>query len=427
MNLKLTRIDQQPLWDALCPEWKIQPAPAPRSRIVITPQKSILNPGDEAVFAVSLLTDGQQVSGKKLDAELLRDFHLKETFSLTTGLEPVMVRTSLEQPGFIRLAVSGEALAAESGIGYAPQQIAAAPEVWGFDAFWQKQKARLIQVPMTVLHETKVALDMSSYEGKVECFDVRVACAGNMPVSGMLARPVHAAPKSLPAYIFFHGAGVRPAFQPLPWAAKGMLAFNVNAHGLPNGKADAFYTEARNTTLKDCEGRTYTSPEDSLFCDMTLRVIRALEYLKSRPEWDGRTLVVHGGSQGGYQSLAACALDHDVTFAVIAAPAMCNLAGALEGRTPSWPGTVLPQNDPVKNRAACFCDGASFARRGKCEAIFTVGFSDPAAVPSSVYAAFNVYGGPGIMQDFTDLGHSGAVFWTGEAEIAEHIRKMQVK
>ena len=36
---------------------------------------------------------------------------------------------------------------------------------------------------------------------------------------------------------------------------------------------------------------------------------RAVEYLSERPDWDGRTIVVTGGSQGGLQALVAAGLD----------------------------------------------------------------------------------------------------------------------
>ena len=70
---------------------------------------------------------------------------------------------------------------------------------------------------------------------------------------------------------------------------------------------------------------------------MFQRACRALEYLKSRPEWDGRILIVSGGSQGGAQALAAAGLDPQVTCCVALVPALCDHHGLLAGRQPSWP------------------------------------------------------------------------------------------
>ena len=47
---------------------------------------------------------------------------------------------------------------------------------------------------------------------------------------------------------------------------------------------------------------------------MFVRLARALDFLTTRPEWDGKTLAVIGHSQGGCQALVAGGLDERVTF-----------------------------------------------------------------------------------------------------------------
>ena len=101
--------------------------------------------------------------------------------------------------------------------------------------------------------------------------------------------------------------------------------------------------------------------------------MRALDYVKSLPEWDGKTLIVHGGSQGALQALAAAALDRDVSFVVANAPAMCDQAGELAGRMSPWPHAI---SQAGMERVAPFFDGAAFARRITAPVRFTVGFSD---------------------------------------------------
>lgn len=424
MKFHPIRINQQPAYDALCPEWKLKETPPPRERLSLETDHpdGTCKCGETVRFSIEFLRDGKPLPGRKLHCRIQRDFHPDEERDLVSGDEPVFVETTLERPGFVRLSVTSDALTAARGAGFDPLEIRPAPEVEGFDAFWTAQKEKLAQIPADVLRMEKIPLDDPSYEGVVDCYDVQVACTEGEPVSGILAIPCGAKPGTLPAYVFFHGAGVRPAFQPLPWAAHGMIAFNVNAHGLPNRESEEFYREA-SRRLADYPARIYGKPEESLFVRMTLRVVRALEYIKSRPEYDGKTLIVHGGSQGGYQALAAAGLDPEVSLIIPNAPAMCNLAGALEGRTPGWPFTVSLEKPELRNnRNALYCDGATFGKRAKAQALFTVGFSDAAAVPSSVYAAYNAYAGEKQIMDFPDLGHEGAVFWTSEAEIVQFIR-----
>ena len=57
---------------------------------------------------------------------------------------------------------------------------------------------------------------------------------------------------------------------------------------------------------------------------MYLRDSRALDYLLTRPDWDGKTIVLMGGSMGGQQSLALAGLRPDPISAVL----VCVPAGA---------------------------------------------------------------------------------------------------
>ncbi|UKI33320.1 MAG: acetylxylan esterase [Lentisphaeria bacterium] len=240
----MIRVDSQPLYDALCPEWKLAPAPEPEERLSIVPLSSpVTAPGEPITFGVSLLRHGKPVSGIGLKCRMEREFHDPVEFPLPTRSAPVEVTTDLERPGFVRLEVKFGELTAAAGGGVSPLEIAGLPDVPGFDEFWRRQLALLRSVPMTVLKMEEIAPVLPEYADRVRCFDLRVACAGAKPVSAILAMPRHAAPRSCPAYAFFHGAGVRSAFQPLTWAAHGLIALNVNAHGIENNQPPEYYQE----------------------------------------------------------------------------------------------------------------------------------------------------------------------------------------
>ena len=64
---------------------------------------------------------------------------------------------------------------------------------------------------------------------------------------------------------------------------------------------------------------------------MYLADIRAVDYLASRPDWDGKTLVVMGTSMGGQQSLCTAALNPEVTALIVHVP-----AGADTLRSAAW-------------------------------------------------------------------------------------------
>src|SRR5690606_31768012 len=110
-----------------------------------------------------------------------------------------------------------------------------------------------------------------------------------------------AAPKSLPAILTVHGAGVRssslggPAGLAKTYQA---IAMDINAHGIPNGQTKEFYDALSAGELKGYPHFGREDRETSYFLGMFLRVQRALDFLTSQPEWDGQVLVVQGSSQG---------------------------------------------------------------------------------------------------------------------------------
>ena len=118
---------------------------------------------------------------------------------------------------------------------------------------------------------------------------------------------------------------------------------------------------------------------------MTYRVMRGLQYLKSRPEWDGKTLVVEGGSQGGLQSIWAAALDSDVTECRPFIPWNCNIGGPAAGRARGdWHIPWVP--------ALGYYDAANMARRipKTCRVDVTwAGLGDYICPPFGVAAFYN--------------------------------------
>jgi cephalosporin-C deacetylase-like acetyl esterase len=281
-------------------------------------------------------------------------------------------------------------MAAVAGAGIDPLEIGPSlPVPDDFDAFWSAQKQKLATVPVNPRLTA-----VKSPQADVECFDLQADCVG-APVSGYFARPLGAKPKSLPIILTVHGAGVRNSSLggAADWAHRGFLALDLNAHGIPNGKPEQFYTDLANGQLKDYRSLGRESRDTVYFLGMFLRLVRAIDFLTMQPEWDGGALVVHGSSQGGAQSIVAAGLDARVTFFAAGVPALCDHTGAAVGRISGWP-KLVPQGpdgkpDPNVLEAARYYDAMNFATRTKAAGILTVGFIDTTCPPTSVYAAFN--------------------------------------
>jgi cephalosporin-C deacetylase len=229
-------------------------------------------------------------------------------------------------------------------------------------------------------------------------------------VSGYFAKPANAKPKSLPIILTVHGAGVRNSSLggAVGWAKQGLLALDINAHGLPNGKPDKFYADLAAGELKDYRTRGRESRDTVYFRGMFLRLVRALDFLCAQPEWDGKTVVVFGSSQGGYQAIVAAGLDARVTFLAAGVPAGCDHTGFKAERINGWPKFIATGEQPSGNvvEAVRYYDAMNFATRTKAGAIVTVGFIDTTCPPSSVYAAYNNLPGKKSIHTDPDAGHT---------------------
>jgi len=279
-----------------------------------------------------------------------------------------------------------------------------------FDAFWKQKRAELDAVP---LKATRAGAKLKAFHTKkypnVVCYDVKVDCAGGAPVSGYLCMPRGAAPKSLPAIVIYHGAGVRNSNMQARYGSKA-IAFDVNAHGIENGKPQKFYDGLKAGALAGYWHRGFDDHNHIYFVGMFQRVMRALDYVKSLPEWDGKTLIVHGTSQGGGQTIVAAALDPQVTLAVAGVPALCDLGGQLANRRPGWPVYFMPpekRTDAAIIRETAYIDGVFFAQRIKCPVYFSTGGIDNTCHATAVYAAFNNLQVKAKQLVYNPVGHHG--------------------
>lgn len=200
--------------------------------------------------------------------------------------------------------------------------------------------------------------------------------------------------------------------QAICWANEGMLALDINVHGLPNGMPEEYYANLREGELKDYPFKGCASRDNSYFLGMYLRLIRSIDSLASHPLWDGKTLVVYGASQGGLLAIVAAGLDERVSLVVAGVPAMCDPTGFIAGRmdgaffvvsrslTPD--GSLKPD---IMNVSRYFA-AANFAARAKVPAQFTVGFIDHSCPPSLVYSAYNMIQAPKQIHNGPTSGHA---------------------
>ena len=217
----------------------------------------------------------------------------------------------------------------DGGAGVEPETLQSVPEPEDFDAFWARRRARLAKVPL----EAKKT-ELKNYSKAVNVYAVSIKCAGPRPSTGYLAVPK--APGKYPIKVHFHGYGhsyPNKGHVVGPVTGSGdTIHFNFSPHGYELGREPEYYDEFFRSICSG--GRTFgfddkqnADPENSYFSGYTYRIMRALEWLKTLPEWDGKNLIVGGGSMGGMQSVWAAGLDKDVSLALPSIPWNCDIGG----------------------------------------------------------------------------------------------------
>jgi len=349
--------------------------------------EAVFASGEAIVFKVQLLEDAKPVAGRKLKWKRTGDDAKTESGdAISSDAEPLTITTSLEKPGFVRLEVwpvddQGKAVLDakklpvrfDGGAAVEPSALSqAVPEPGDFDKFWAGQIAALKDVPVKF-----TMTEVPSTDPAFVTYDVKIDCAGGRPVSGYLTKPKDAAPKSLKANGAYMGYGVSSA---KPYQFPGMLMLTINAHGIENGR-DPEYYKGLNLAKYGFNNEENARPETSYFLGMILRALRSLEFLKALPEWNGKDLIVSGGSQGGFQALAGAALDHDVTKCMVNVPWMCDIAGTSVGRLKGW--------RPDYAAGLGYYDAVNMARRITCPTTISAGLGDYVCPPSGVTVLYN--------------------------------------
>lgn len=357
---------------------------------------AIYKPGEKMVFTLKVLDAGKPVAGKKLKWKRTGDDGKTEQGEGIADENGLKVTASTDKPGFVRIQAwafgeDGKPLQGfkggwgankngkiffDGGACVEPEKLQPIAEPKDFDEFWKKAKAELAKVPI------KAERKEIPYkkDPKIKLYAIKLDCAGPKPVTGYLSIPDKAKEKPMKGIVKFHGYGVRK-HNPPGWVPNNAIVLDINAHGLTLGD-DATFNEEKKKLGGYCfKNDENKKPETSYYYGMALRVLRALEYVKSLPEWNGKELHSNGGSQGGLQGLWGAGLDSDVTHSNIWSPWCLDLGGITLGRLKGW----RPEYQPALN----YFDPVFHAKRIKGKVHLIANYGDYVCPPSSVWIVYN--------------------------------------
>lgn len=362
--------------------------------------------GEPAFVEVQLFRYGIPQEGVTVRYELGGDMMPADASGsvvLHNGRATIPVGT-MEQPGFrdcrLSAEIGGKIWRHHVKVGFSPEQIepyTAMPD--DFDAFWQAGLDEAARFPLTW---TRTPAPEYTTD-KIDCYLVKLQLnSRGQAVYGYLFYPKDAQPGSCPVVLCPPGAGIKTIKDPLRhkyYAEAGMIRFEIEIHGLDPTLPEETFKEISNAFSGRENGYLMNSLDNRDHYYMRrvyLACVRAVDLLCSLPEWDGRNVIVQGGSQGGALAIVTAGLDKRVTLCVANHPALSDMAGYQAGRAGGYPHffRVAGMDTPEKLRTMACYDVVNFARRVTVPTRITWGFNDDTCPPTTSYAVYNVLRGP---------------------------------
>jgi cephalosporin-C deacetylase-like acetyl esterase/lysophospholipase L1-like esterase len=319
---------------------------------------------------------------------------------------PTKIEVKLDAPGMVYVEVTENKPGAKTralGAVVAPEKIGpSVPAPTDFDAFWKAKITKLRSVPA----KPRLTEKPSEKDG-VDFAIVQMDHLDGKHVWGQMAKPHDATgKKKFPGLVLFQWAS-----PPYPlhksWvvdrAAEGWLTVNIEPHDVMPDQPQAYY-DALPESLKKYNTIETRNRDKNYFLYMYLADIRAIDYLASRPDWDGKTIVVMGTSMGGQQSFCAAGLHPKVTAMIVHVPAGADASGQAHGRKIGYPN--WDSNDPAVMKTAPYFDTVNCAARIKAPSLVSMGFIDTVTPPVGIWAAFNQIRGPRESVPLSEAPHN---------------------
>ncbi len=252
---------------------------------------------------------------------------------------------------------------------------------------------------------------------EVDTLDVTYAGFGGSPIRGWLHLPAHRR-GPLPAVVEYigYGGGRGLAHERVLWAVAGYAHFVMDTRGQgssggvgstadPDGSGQPAHPGFMTKGILD--------PATYYYRRVYTDAVRAIEAIRSHPAVDAGRVAVTGGSQGGGLALAAASLVDGLIGAMPDVPFLSDFPRSitLQDKDPYMEIVryLKAHRDHIEQALAtlAYFDVAILGRQASAPALFSVGLMDEICPPSTVYAAFNAYGGPKEIREYPFNDHEG--------------------
>ncbi len=273
----------------------------------------------------------------------------------------------------------------------------------GFAGFWDRTLSELAAQPAAV----RRAAEPTGLR-TLEVDDVRFTGWGGTEVAAWLLRPAGAT-GPLPCVVEFQGYGRGRGLphESLLFSSAGYAHLVVDTRGQGSEwsvgvTADTGYDGSPATPGVMTRG--LHDPHEHYYRRVYADAVRAVEVARSLPEVDPEAVFATGRSQGGGISLAVSGLVPWLAGVMADVPFLCAIRRAVD-LTDSAPYAELVRwcsvhRDHVEQAFTTLdhVDAVHLVTRSVAPALFSVALRDPVCPPSTVFSAFNHYGGDAAEQ-----------------------------
>ena len=379
--------------------------PKGKISIEITPDRTEdwrYSAGDSVAYDIVVRVDGKPLKNASVKYTFAREkMPAHETHRATLPDGRLRVKTAgMPCPGFLTCRVflldeKGATVADDlAQAAFDPEKLRPMTDMpEDFAAFWERAKAENAKIPM----DPRVERAEQWCTDKVDVYYVRLqSFRKDNYVYGYVSVPKSKGPH--PAVLYVPGAGVAKTKPSTYMAEKGVITMTLGLHGIPLDMPDENYDILKNGALYNYQFVNLDNRDQYYYKRVFMGCIRAIDYLFTRPEFDGERLMVSGGSQGGGLSIVTTALDPRVKYFVCFYPALCDHMGYLYDRAGGWPHmfdrtrAYFRTAERILNSR--YYDAANFARLIRVPGFFSWGYNDLSCPITSMYSAYNVVTAP---------------------------------
>ncbi len=377
--------------------------------------------GQTAKLSIRAMEGGVPLKGTKVYYKVGPEMLLPEgrdSVVFNNG-EAIIPMGTMAEPGFLAckyefVAADGKKYSDLVKLAFSPEDIqpyTTMPK--DFDQFWQQ----------ALKDARKVSLEPQYFDVPDATNDkfvtrlVRLHVGKNKWMQGYLTMPRASNHSPLtskfPVVLCPPGAGSTKIFPSDYFPQEGCIYLKIEIHDNDQRLPDDEYNAMRHKKCDDYMRRGMESKDTYYYKDVYVGCARAVDFLCSLPEWDGRNVVVTGGSQGGALTIVTAVLNDKVTACAPFYPALCDLTGFLHHRAGGWPkffsGYYKDGQIDISQRQAVetlqYFDVVNFARRLRVPTFMSWGYSDDTCSPTSVWAAWNVITAPKQYDITPSSGH----------------------